>query len=125
MKHRLFGKSCVLVCALVAGMGSLIVHAPAAESNTGPEHSGNPIFPGWYADPEAKVFGKEYWVYPTYSAPYNEQTLFDAFSSPDLVHWTKHSAHVRHQRNRLGAPRDVGAGGRGKQRALLFLFCGE
>lgn len=53
--------------------------------------SGNPIFPGWYADPEAKVFGKQYWIYPTYSAPYDEQVFLDAFSSPDLVHWTKHS----------------------------------
>ena len=53
-------------------------------------YSGNPLFPGWYADPEAAVFGKEYWIYPTYSAPYGQQIFFDAFSSPDLVHWTKH-----------------------------------
>ena len=53
--------------------------------------SGNPIFAGWYADPEAKVFGQTYWVYPTYSAKYGEQVFFDAFSSPDLVHWTKHA----------------------------------
>src|SRR5262245_50074528 len=52
--------------------------------------SGNPIFPGWYADPEGAVFGKTFWVFPTYSAPYDQQTFFDAFSSPDLVHWTKH-----------------------------------
>jgi beta-xylosidase len=54
-------------------------------------YSGNPLFPGWYADPEAEVFGREYWIYPTYSAPYDKQVFFDAFSSPDLVHWTKHS----------------------------------
>ena len=53
--------------------------------------SGNPIFPGWYADPEGVIFGKNYWVYPTYSAPYSQQVFFDAFSSPDLVNWTKHS----------------------------------
>jgi len=53
-------------------------------------HSGNPIFSGWYADPEAVIFGKQYWIYPTYSAPYDQQVFFDAFSSPDLVHWTKH-----------------------------------
>lgn len=52
--------------------------------------SGNPIFPGWYADPEAVVYNGEYWVFPTYSAPYEQQTFFDAFSSPDLVNWTKH-----------------------------------
>lgn len=52
--------------------------------------SGNPIFPGWYADPEAAVFNDRYWIYPTYSAPYDQQLHFDAFSSPDLVTWTKH-----------------------------------
>lgn len=52
--------------------------------------SGNPVFPGWYADPEAIIFGKEYWIYPTYSAPYNKQVFMDAFSSKDLRTWVKH-----------------------------------
>jgi Beta-xylosidase len=56
-----------------------------------PGHSGNPIFPGWYADPEAAIFDDTYWVYPTTSLEYAKQTGFDAFSSPDLVHWTKHA----------------------------------
>ncbi|WP_152403660.1 glycoside hydrolase family 43 protein [Paenibacillus cellulositrophicus] len=51
--------------------------------------SGNPIFPGWYADPEPRIFQGRYWVYPTYSAAYDDQTFFDAFYSDDLVHWTK------------------------------------
>ncbi|HEY3886276.1 MAG TPA: glycoside hydrolase family 43 protein [Vicinamibacterales bacterium] len=55
-----------------------------------PVRVGNPVIPGWYADPEAHVFNHQYWIYPTYSAPYDEQTFMDAFSSPDLVHWTKH-----------------------------------
>ena len=42
-----------------------------------PKTSGNPVFPGWYADPEGIVFGDEYWIYPTYSAPYDEQTFMD------------------------------------------------
>jgi hypothetical protein len=53
--------------------------------------AGNPIVDGWYADPDMKVYGSEYWVYPTYSAPYDQQTFLDAFSSPDLVSWTKHA----------------------------------
>lgn len=53
--------------------------------------SGNPVFNGWYADPEGRVFEDRYWIYPTYSAPYDEQVFFDAFSSEDLVNWTKHS----------------------------------
>lgn len=52
--------------------------------------SGNPLFPGWYADPEGAVFGKQYWIYPTYSAVYEQQVSMDAFSSPDLANWTKH-----------------------------------
>ena len=62
----------------------LAVQAPAARS-------GNPILQGWYADPEVHVFAGQYWIYPTYSAPYNEQLFLDAFSSPDLVTWTKHA----------------------------------
>lgn len=82
----------MLLALFVAVISSAPIHAadqPAASAPP-PGHSGNPIFPGWYADPEAKVFGKEFWVYPTYSAKYNEQVFLDAFSSPDLVHWTKH-----------------------------------
>ncbi len=51
----------------------------------------NPVFPGYYADPEAIVYNNTYWIFPTYSAPYNQQVKFDAFSSKDLVNWTKHS----------------------------------
>ena len=52
--------------------------------------SGNPIFPGWYADPEGIIFKKQYWIYPTFSDKYEKQVFFDAFSSTDLVTWTKH-----------------------------------
>lgn len=55
------------------------------------QKAGNPVFKGWYADPEGIVYDKTYWIYPTYSAPFDSQVFFDAFSSPDLVHWTKHS----------------------------------
>lgn len=50
----------------------------------------NPVFPGWYADPEGIVYGDRFWIYPTFSAPYDQQVFFDAFSSLDLVNWTKH-----------------------------------
>jgi len=52
-----------------------------------PPTSNNPVFSGWYADPEIHVFEGRYYIYPTYSAPYEKQTFFEAFSSPDLVHW--------------------------------------
>ena len=38
--------------------------------------SGNPIFPGWYADPEGTVMDGRYWVFPTYSAPYGALCAF-------------------------------------------------
>jgi len=53
-------------------------------------YSGNPVFPGWYADPEGIIFDDEYWIFPTYSDNYEKQVFMDAFSSPDLVNWTKH-----------------------------------
>ena len=56
--------------------------------------SGNPICPGWYADPEGAIFENKYWIYPTYSAPYDEQVFMDAFSSTDLINWTKHERIV-------------------------------
>jgi beta-xylosidase len=55
-----------------------------------PSLSGNPVFPGWYADPEGIVYGREYWIFPTYSAPYKDQVFMDAFSSRDLTNWKKH-----------------------------------
>ncbi|MBI9071100.1 MAG: glycoside hydrolase family 43 protein [Melioribacteraceae bacterium] len=89
------------------------------ETNEDPKSfSGNPVVKGWYADPEAIIFGDEYWIYPTYSDHYDipdvstefseeqlnaqkntinkeylKQTFFNAFSSNDLVTWEKHS-HV-------------------------------
>ena len=43
--------------------------------------SGNPIFEGWYADPEVAIYENKYWIYPTFSAPFEKQVFFDAFSS--------------------------------------------
>lgn len=73
------------------------------------KHAGNPVFPGWYADPEGIIFGSEYWIYPTYSAPFDEQVFFDAFSSTDLITWKKHerildTASVSWARRAMWAP---------------------
>lgn len=83
---------------------------------SGAVFAANPIVPGWYADPEIRVFDNRYWIYPTYSAgettpdlpvtltksqqqqraqpniwsPFLKQTFLDAFSSSDLVNWTRH-----------------------------------
>lgn len=82
--------TCMLAWTLSSqATGSSGAAAPAAAA-ADKTWSGNPVFPGWYADPEAAEFGGQYWIYPTTSKKYEEQTYFDAFSSPDLVHWTKH-----------------------------------
>ncbi|SET63224.1 family 43 glycosylhydrolase [Stigmatella erecta] len=72
------------------GTSTAVEGAPLAGECT-PASSGNPLASGWYADPDIKVYNGVYWVYPTYSAPYDSQTYLDAFSSPDLINWTKHS----------------------------------
>lgn len=81
MKLRHLFLFCVICCS---------VSIFAQNKSKLPKTSGNPIFEGWYADPEGIVFGDEYWIYPTYSAPYDDQIFMDAFSSKDLVNWTKH-----------------------------------
>jgi hypothetical protein len=53
--------------------------------------AGNPFVDTWYADPDTAIYDGEYWVFPTSSYTYEEQTYLDAFSSPDLINWTKHS----------------------------------
>ncbi|RYZ94459.1 MAG: arabinan endo-1,5-alpha-L-arabinosidase [Moraxellaceae bacterium] len=79
-------------------------------------NAANPIIPGWYADPEIRIFEGQYWIYPTWSAdesieapprtftksqlkqraqpniwsPFLKQTFLDAFSSRDMVTWIKH-----------------------------------
>lgn len=62
----------------------------AKTASSGAAASSNPVFPGWYADPEGIIFDKTFWIYPTFSAPYNKQVHMDAFSSKDLVTWDKH-----------------------------------
>ena len=78
-------------------------------AQAGPLKSGNPILKGWYADPEAAIFKKQYWIYPTWSDKYNKQVFFDAFSSPDLVHWKKYehildTASVKWAKRAMWAP---------------------
>lgn len=96
---------------LIVGVGIKTI----AQQKT--EYSGNPIFPGWNADPEAKIFEGQYWVYPTYSAPYNQQVHMDAWSSEDLVHWTKHpdiidTAAVKWAHKAMWAPAVTKMGGK-------------
>jgi len=103
--------------ALTVAISFGALAAPPQRDAQGRELSGNPILPGWYADPEAAVFGSTYWIYPTRSLPYAQQVGFDAFSSPDLVHWTKHPdvlsiKAIAWAKQALWAPSVVENGGR-------------
>ena len=82
-----------LVSLVVVFSGCADVGAPAE-----PAMSGNPIIEGWYADPEAVIYDKTYWIFPTYSDEYDKQLFFDCFSSEDLVTWTKHERILDNER---------------------------
>lgn len=92
LNQRIFAALCGISLA-ASGLPAGAQSAPA--SSGAAERPGNPVLPGWYADPEAVVLTGDdgsttYWIYPTYSARYDDQTHFDAFSSKDLVNWEKH-----------------------------------
>jgi beta-xylosidase len=53
----------------------------------GPKTTTNPVFPGWYADPEIHLYKGRYYIYPTTSDLYEKQTSFKVFSSADLTDW--------------------------------------
>ena len=110
--------------------------------------SGNPIFPGWYADPEARIFDNTYWVYPTYSddqgvadrsknisdsqlltqkntinPQYLKQTFLNAFSSKDMVNWKKHR-HVLDIKDVKWAAYSIWAPSITKKDGKYYLFFG-
>jgi beta-xylosidase len=49
--------------------------------------TGNPLFEGWYADPEIHLFEGRFYIYPTFSAEYEKQTFFEVWSSNNLADW--------------------------------------
>lgn len=94
-----------------------------SSSTTETKTSGNPLWEGWYADPEVAILDGQYWIFPTYSADFEEQLHLDAFSSPDLVNWTKHervldTSIVKWVRQAMWAPAVIEKDGR------YFLFFG-
>ncbi|MFT7840295.1 family 43 glycosylhydrolase [Saccharothrix sp. BKS2] len=108
------------LAALLVG-GVLTTSSPPAVAAAAPDLptavAGNPFVDGWYADPDVAVYGDRYWVYPTTSKRYAEQTYLDAFSSTDLVHWTKHpnvltTADVSWAEEAVWAPAPVARNGR-------------
>ncbi len=106
---------------------------------------------GYYADPEIHIFDGQYWIYPTSSSPapdhnkgrtYNKlqtelrtdrvvhpvyllHTSMDAFSSPDLVHWTRHPDILDIKNIALGCVCAVGSVRDPPERQVLLLLRGE
>jgi len=94
-----------------------------SQSSTTDSKAGNPVIKGWYADPEAAVFENKFWIYPTYSAPYEEQVFMDCFSSTDLHTWQKHeriidTAAIKWAKKAMWAPAII------KKDSLYYLFFG-
>lgn len=75
---------------LLSSLILITIILTAAAQNKNITTPGNPVFPGWYADPECVVLNNTFWIFPTWSAKYREQVFLDAFSSSDLVNWEKH-----------------------------------
>ncbi|WP_199720194.1 family 43 glycosylhydrolase [Pseudokineococcus lusitanus] len=105
----------VEVAAATPGPAATAAAAGPEDLLTAP--AGNPFVDGWYADPDVLLDDGTYWVFPTTSAPYDDQTVLDAFSSTDLVHWTKHPGvldldDVSWGRRALWAPSPVERDGR-------------
>ena len=101
----------------------LISTMATSQPNNKTRYSGNPVFPGWYADPEGIIFKNTYWIYPTYSAPFDDQVFLDAFSSPDLINWTKHhrildTTSVKWAKRAMWAPSVI------EKEGKYFLFFG-
>ncbi|HEV7350480.1 glycoside hydrolase family 43 protein [Telluribacter sp.] len=124
MKKILIGNllSLILAVPLSAALAQS-QKTPPSKKAEGVPTAGNPIFPGWYADPEGIIFNNTYWIYPTYSAPYKEQVFMDAFSSPDLITWTKHSriidtTQIKWAKRAMWAPAIIEKGNR------YYLFFG-
>jgi beta-xylosidase len=103
-------------------ISGLLLRIPSSAQTSKEGKATNPIVDGWYADPEVTAFAKEFWLYPTYSARYEKQVFFDAFSSTDLVHWKKHprildTAAIKWAKRAMWAPAVVA-----KDQKYYFFF---
>lgn len=107
------------LCLFFLAIGPLLLTDTLIAQQKAP--AGNPIFEGWYADPEVALLDGQYWIFPTYSARYEDQIFLDAFSSKNLVDWQKHpriidTTAVKWAQKAMWAPAIIEKGGR------YFLF---
>lgn len=87
--HATTMRSSIIVSILgaVAAASAVADEPTALGLNLTTAEAGNPLFDGWYADPEIRVYDDVFWLYATTSVDFKDQKHFDAFSSTDLIHW--------------------------------------
>ncbi|KAG6120726.1 hypothetical protein E4U14_003233 [Claviceps sp. LM454 group G7] len=110
-------KTANITGSLLVTASLLLATAAHNPSDWATAEAGNPFVDGFYADPDSEFYNNEYWVYPTSSYAYDQQTYLDAFSSPDLIHWTKHrnvllAADFSWVRRAIWAPAPIARNGR-------------
>jgi hypothetical protein len=82
--------SITVSAVLVLLFGGVVRALPSDAAAPGPpDHptavAGNPFVDGWYSQPRTAFDRGQHWVSAT-----SAQDGVDAFSSPDLIHWTRH-----------------------------------
>ena len=105
------------VSMLILAAFTSCIQSPKSTAHEEAQKSGNPIFKGWYADPEGIIYNDTYWIYPTTSDKYEKQTYFDCFSSKDLITWNKHhniidTSEVKWAKRAMWAPSVISKGGK-------------
>ncbi|KAI0433408.1 putative glycosyl hydrolase [Xylaria sp. FL1042] len=71
-------------------MSSTSAAEPQVSLDYTTSEAGNPFVEGWYTDPGSATYDGLFWVYAAPACVPEQQTYIDAFSSADLVNWTKH-----------------------------------
>lgn len=73
--------------ASLLGVAAAAANGFSSGLNLTTAEAGNPIFDGWFADPEIRVYDDVFWIFATTSVAFDNQKHFDAWSSTDLAHW--------------------------------------
>ena len=80
------------ICAGILAIGMVVSGACSSCDHRRP-FSATAILPDFEADPSARAWGDELWIYPSHDlagSTYWDMVDWHAFSSTDLVHWTDH-----------------------------------
>ncbi len=81
--EKFLGCTAMIFCATAFSVSGQANVAPESTDPTPPP----PILDGYRADPDIRVFGDTYYIYPTSDKPFWNTTDFSCFSSKDLIHW--------------------------------------